>query len=251
MKHKKLYEVPSIIKTIKIIEFLHKNKEATFTEIFTDLDIPKSTAYQILSTLEFNRYIKQDQSTGKYLLGFKFFELGFSVGETIDIRKEALPVLKELTNKTHLTAQIGILDGLEAVYLEKVESPDGVFIRTRVGKRSFLHCTAIGKAILAWQKEEIKENLLQEIQLIKNTETTITEVNLLRQDLQITRKRGFSFDNEENLPHIRGIGVPIWGVDGEVKVAISISGLTTQISFENAVDYLPFLEEASNILSIR
>jgi len=87
--------------------------------------------------------------------------------------------------------------------------------------------------------------------LIKNTETTITEVNLLRQDLQITRKRGFSFDNEENLPHIRGIGVPIWGVDGEVKVAISISGLTTQISFENAVDYLPFLEEASNILSIR
>jgi DNA-binding IclR family transcriptional regulator len=182
-------------------------------------------------------YLRFAGDSSRYCLGLKLFELGTRSVSLIDLRAEALPLLRDLVTRTSETCNLGILDGLEGVCLAKLEGTQPVRLYSWEGKRMPLHCTAMGKALLAWQEKAALEEILRKIELVPHTENTIRDREKLRKHLEVVRKQGWSLDDQENEPHIRCLGAPVLSVDGRVLAAISISGLATR--FEG--DYLQSL----------
>jgi IclR family KDG regulon transcriptional repressor len=251
MKDRNAYEVPAISRALDILEFLNQNEEASFTEIHVRLGLPKSSTYGIVSTLETRGYIRRIGQDGKYMLGLKLYELGTLAVARLDLRKECQDILRGLARKTDQTCHLGVLDDIEGVYLEKVESSRPVVLNSWLGKRLSLHCTAIGKALLAWQGEARLDSILSRLVLQKHTDRTITEVEQLKNHLLLVKKNGYSLDDEENEPDIRCVAVPVWNITGEVVAAISLSGLTNQLSDERIPELVRDLREAAGVLSAR
>jgi DNA-binding IclR family transcriptional regulator len=222
------YQVPAVVRAIEILEFIGQNGEKSFTEIYTHLNFPKSSTHQILQTLRSLGYVRQSGESPNFALGLKLLELGSRTAEQLDIRKEALPILKELSIQTNLTCHLGILDGTAAVYLAKVESLQPVRLNSWEGKRSNLHSSALGKILTAWLEEEDVDDILSQIKFTPNTPNTITDPKGFKRHLQLVRKQGWSLDNEENEPMVQCIGAPVWNIKGEVCAAISASGLARQ-----------------------
>jgi IclR family KDG regulon transcriptional repressor len=225
------YNVPAVTRALDILEFLSRQKEVTFTEIYTQTGIPKSSAYQILSTLERRGYLRHAGESHKYSLGLRLFELGTQAVSYLDIRTEAMPTLRELVAKTNETCNLGVLDGTAGVYLAKVESNQPVRLNSYEGKRLPLHSTAMGKVLLAWQDENL-DKLLEDIEFTNFTQNTIVEKPKLKENLQLVRERGWALDDQENEPHIRCVGAPVRDIEGKVCAAISISGLATRFDGE-------------------
>lgn len=238
---KKGYQPPAVVRALEIIDFIASKKETSFTEIFSQLGLPKSTTYQILTTLSDQGYVRRQGDSTKYSLGFKLFELGNRAVARIDIRAEAMPILRELVERTNETCHLGILDGTEGVYLAKVEGTRPVRIYSWEGKRLFLHCTAMGKALLAWQPPEKFKGLIERIELTRPTERTITDRKKLVEHLEMVSERGWTLDDQENEADIRCVAAPIHNIEGEVSAAISISGLASQFNGE-------YLNELSKIV---
>lgn len=225
---KENYQVPAVIRALDILEFLSRQKEASFTEIHTRLRIPKSTAYHILGTLTSRGYVRFAGDSSKYSLGLTLVELGTKSASFIDLRAEALPLLKELVAKTNETCNLGILDGNEGVYIAKLEGRQPIRLNSWEGKRFYLHCTAMGKVLLAWQEEEKRAEMLPKLKLVRHTKNTITDLKKLSAHLRLVRKQGWALDNQENEDHVRCLGHPVFSFDGRVLGAISISGLATR-----------------------
>ena len=251
MGEKKTYKVPAIIRGLDILEFLGNHQDAPFTEIYTALGIPKSSAYQILSTLETRGYVRRTGDGTRYGLGLRLFELGNLAVSCVNIRAEALPVLRELMMKTNQTCHIGILDGNEGVYLAKVESSQAIRLYSWEGKRIPLHSSSMGKVLLASQDEETIEKILKEAVLTRNTEHTITAPEELKRHLRVVREQGWALDDQENEPNVRGVGAPVIDITGKVIAAISVSGLNTQINDEVLPDVLEQVRDAAWRLSVK
>ena len=222
------YRVPAVIRTIDILEFLSRQKEASFTEIHTNLRIPKSTAYHILGTLISRGYLRFTGDSSKYSLGLALVELGTKAASFIDLRAEALPLMEELVTRTNETCNLGILDNDEGVYIAKLEGRQMIRLNSWEGMRFPLHCTAIGKVLLAWQEEDKLSEMLPKIELARHTKNTITDLKKLSAHLRLVREQGWALDDEENEDHVRCIGHPVLSFDGRVLGAISISGLATR-----------------------
>jgi len=246
---KKGYQVPAVMRALDIIEFLGGKSEASFTEIFTGLGLPKSSAYQILNTLAKRGYVRHSGDSTKYSLGLRLFELGNQAATRVDIRTEAIPVLRDLMEKTTETCNLGVLDGTEGVYLAKVEGTRPVRLNSWEGKRMHLHCTAMGKVLLAWQEPKELERLLDQLTLIRSTESTITDRTKLKDNLELVRQRGWALDDQENEPHIRCLAAPVYNIKGGVSAAISISGLAGQFDGEYLLKLADFVKKACAELS--
>jgi IclR family transcriptional regulator, KDG regulon repressor len=222
------YQVPAVIRALDILEFLSNQKEATFTEIHTRQGIPKSSAYHILGTLTSRGYVRFAGDSSKYSLGLKLVELGTKSSSFIDMRAEAFPLLKDLASKTNETCNLGILDGAEGVYIAKLEGRQIIRLNSWEGMRFPLHCTAMGKTLLAWQKDEKLAEILDKLKLVQHTKSTITDMNKLSAHLRLVRERGWALDDEENQEHVRCLSHPVLSFDGQVLCAISISGLAVR-----------------------
>jgi IclR family transcriptional regulator, KDG regulon repressor len=145
-------------------------------EISRKLNIPKSSASYILRTLENQGYLTRDLETGKYRVGLKVLSLGRGALTGIDVREAALPIMRHLMEKTNLTCHLAILDGPDAVYIEKVEPHGFIKMDTWVGRRMRVHATGVGKALVAHIAEERLEKMLAERGMEKRTPKTITTV---------------------------------------------------------------------------
>src|SRR6185369_12166997 len=146
------------------------------------LEIPKSSASYILRALEKHGYVRRDDG-GKYRLGMKVLSLSRNALTGLDVREVALPLMRELVNRSHLTVHLAILDGDEAVYIEKVDSPGFIKMDTWVGKRMEIHTTAVGKVLLAWMPATEVVALLKGHSFKRRTPKTITTHAGLLQEL--------------------------------------------------------------------
>jgi len=140
----------------------HRRDGLTNSEISRKLAIPKSSASYILRTLEHRGYLRRDAETGRYRLGLKILSLGGDAQANLDLADIALPFMRSLVERVHLTSHLAVLDQGEAVYVEKVEAPGFFKVNTWVGRRMFLHSTSVGKALLAWLPKHEMETILRE-----------------------------------------------------------------------------------------
>ncbi|PKP61645.1 IclR family transcriptional regulator [Candidatus Atribacteria bacterium HGW-Atribacteria-1] len=219
------YPIKVLNKSLSILEILLKQGSAmNMTELSKKLGFYPSTIHRILDTLKHWGYVEQDSHTQKYQLGLKALELGMAKLHQMDLVREATPYLKELVNQCNETVHLGVLEEGEVLYLAKEESSQTIRMCSYVGKRAPLHCTALGKVLLAYLPEEERKKILEQKGLLRFTEKTITDKKELEKELNKIKKQSFALDREENEKDVRCIAAPIKNYQGKVIAAISISG---------------------------
>jgi DNA-binding IclR family transcriptional regulator len=240
----------AVERALNILEAAALRREGlTNSEISRKLAIPKSSASYILRTLEKRGYLRREAETGRYRLGLKILSLGGDAKANLDIAAVALPFLRMLVEKIHLTVHLAVLDQGEAVYLEKVEAPGFFKVNTWVGRRMFLHSTSVGKCLLAWLPKNEIEMFVKQHGLKKRTPKTITTMSKLLAELDHVKQAGYAVDDEENSLGARCLGAPIFDALGNVTAALGASGTLTQMDEENMPKMIDALKEASRRIS--
>ena len=220
-------------------------------EISRKLQIPKSSASYILRTLEKQNYLNRDPHTGKYRVGLKILSLSRGALSGIDVREVALPIMRNLMEKTNLTCHLAILDGPEAVYIEKVEPQGFIRMDTWVGRRMRVHATSVGKALVAYIPQEKLEKILAERSMERRTPKTITTVPRLLKELEKVRTMGYAVDDEENNLGARCLGAPIFNQQGVVEASLGLSGTINQVNAQTMPRIVEALKDAARHISMQ
>lgn len=225
--------VPSLERALLLLEVLAKSANGlTLSQLARQLELPKSSLHCLLLTFERAGYLYREEQTGRFRFGLKLHGLASLAITGIPLRRVATPFLHALAQRTRMTTHMAILEQGEAVLVEKVEPLGMPRLATWVGKRMDLHCTALGKALIADLAEEDLDRLLQRQTLLRHNENTIVSPRKLKENLAHVRRQGFSLDDEEEEIGSRCIGAPIHGMGGRVEAAISIAGTVTQVDGE-------------------
>ncbi len=217
----------------------------TNAEISRRLGIPKSSASYILRALERRGYVGREVSTGRYRIGLKVLSLSRGALAGLDIRDAALPVLRQLVERSQLSAHLAILDHGEAVYIEKVGAPGFIKMDTWVGRRMEVHSTSVGKAIAAYLPQSEVEAIIRTRGLKKRTPKTITVASRFLRELAGVRARGYAVDDEENNPGVRCVAAPVFDRLGQVQASVGVSGTTSQIDRSNLPRIAALVKEAA------
>lgn len=191
------------------------------SELARRTGLPKPTVHRILA--ELGRWNVVERVPQGYRPGLRLFELGHRAPQQRDLREAALPYLGDLLEATHETIHLGVLDGNEVVYLEKLSARAGPELGSRVGGRMPAHCTGIGKALLAFSPAEVVRDLLA-TELPRLTPRTVHAPGLLLRELATVRARGIAFEHEESSAGVVCAACPVFGPDGSAVAAISVAG---------------------------
>jgi DNA-binding IclR family transcriptional regulator len=192
----------------------------TLSQLTERTGLPKSTVHRMADQLVELRWLERTP-TG-YRLGIRFFEVGGLVATRNHLRERALPFLQDLQAATHHSVHLGILEGSDVVILEKLWGHGAPALPTRVGGRMPAHCTAAGKALLAFAPEKTVEEIIGR-GLERHTGRTIVVPELFRQELATVRTAHWALETEENLAGTRCVAAPIRG-SGRAIAAVSVSG---------------------------
>ncbi|MGG6309270.1 IclR family transcriptional regulator [Paenibacillus macerans] len=242
--------IQSVERALKILDLFDEyTTELKITEISERMGLHKSTVHSLLKTLQEYAYIAQNPEDGKYRLGLKLAERGNFVISNIDIRKAARKYLLDLSAKTGQTVHLGILDGREGVYIDKVEGEQSIIRYSRIGRRLPLHSTAIGKVLLAYQEPQEISRLLQDYHYQPQTASTITNEAVFRKEIENIRQQGYAIDNQENEQGVQCAAVPIFKGKEKVLAAISISTLVSRISDQELAIFIDILKTSCQELS--
>lgn len=225
--------VKSVEKAIYLLNLLAEEKrEMSLSEIAVCMGWPKTTVYGILATLRDYQFVDQSPASGHYGLGSRLFELGNQVARGWDIREAARPIIQRLSRTLGETVQLATERGGEVLYLEKLESTQMLRIVSEIGARLPMHCSGLGKVLLAYKSPGEIAWILREHGMPRMTERTITDREALERELIRVRRDGTAMDDGEIMEGLRCIAAPIFGADGQVKYAVSLSGLAASLQGE-------------------
>jgi DNA-binding IclR family transcriptional regulator len=219
-----------LTKVLSIFDLLDRSQDGLQLRVIAEqTKLNKSTAYRFLAHLENAGYLVRD-SAGAYLLGPRLVHLGSGSTYQLTIRKVSRPILETLWRETGETVNLGVLDGREILYLDVLESPHSFRLVSKIGMRRPLHCTALGKAILASQSASFREEFLAGTRFEKFTPNSIIRPAEFLTELGRVQRRGYALDDEEVELGARCVAVPILDSSGLVAAGISVSGPTIRMS---------------------
>lgn len=240
-------EIQSLARGLKIMELLAASTDAvSVTELADELSIDKSSASRLVQTLANHGYAEQDAQSRRYRLGPQIVRLSRSLLTRMPLRNEADPFLHNLVNRTGECAHLAILAQNQALYIDQVESPASLRVTTGVGTLAPLHCTALGKSLLAFSTEAVFPSELQAF-----TPRTITDAETLRRHLEQVRQQGYAVDDEEYDFGVRCVAAPVFDYRGKAVGAIGISGPAGRMTLERVAEFATVVREVSRNLSDR
>jgi DNA-binding IclR family transcriptional regulator len=243
----------SASRAIDIINLISKKESSvTITEISNALDIPKSSAFELLYTLVEKGYLEIENENYKtFNLGIKLFEAGASFLAKTDLHKEAWPFLESAAFKSGETAFLGTEDDGDIVYLDKVEGPSLIRTTAILGSRNPMHCTGLGKALLAAYPEKRVQEIVSKKGFIKRSQNTITNYEDLIKDLEAIRARGYSIDDREGEDELYCFAAPIYDLAAKPIAAISITTIPNKIDDLKHKEFSSIIVEAAMSISKR
>ena len=225
MRERKARIVQAVDRSLAILEAMaREGGPMALGEISAEVELTRSTVHRLLATLISRGFVRQDPMSGRYFLGLKALEVGASCLTNMDIRFIARPFLRELARECGETANLAVLDGLEVVYIDQVETENLIKMRARLGWRGPAYCTAAGKALLADLPRAELERLIGQRVLKRYTARTITDPERLFEELARIREEGYALDFGEMEPGVRCAAAPIRSHEGPALYAVSVSG---------------------------
>ncbi len=217
-------KVKSLQKALEILNCFTRKSSWGVTEISELLDLNKSNVHNILSTFKAMNYLDQDPESGKYKLGLSVYSLCYSLGESLSIGSIAAPYLQELADFAKERVYLAIPHEDEIIYVNSAyPKADIGLMRAIIGEHAKMHCTGLGKAMLAFLPAEQQQTYLSK-PLQPYTEYTITDRGRLQAELEEIRRQGYAVDNMEHEFGIKCVAMPILGRNRQVAAAVSISG---------------------------
>jgi IclR family acetate operon transcriptional repressor len=225
---------PSLERGLKIVEALVLSKQGMrLSQIALRFGLGKSTTFRILRTLKEMGYVCCIEDDHRYFATSKLLSLGRSASLTLRSHNRALPFLKNLRKNTDLTVQLSALEDRELVVVEKLGIASTHQVASWVGKRSAMHATAMGKAVLAFLPEGEMERIIRSHGMQRFNANTIVSLAQLKRHLQEIRYRGFACDNEESELGVRSVAAPVFDRFASAAGAVSVAGTTEQITSNN------------------
>ena len=199
----------------------HQDSGLTFQNILNRVNLPKSSTHRTLKELARLKCLTYDEQTKRYKGGLKLSRLGAAVVQNIDLRVLTLPFIHQMNETTGHNCHMGLLDGLSGVYIHKIESKGtGIRLYSEVGKSFPLHCTGIGKAILAFMPKSEVSKILHG-KLLAFTDKTIVDPDKLTIELEEIRKQGYALDREEITRGLMCVAAPVFNHRDQVIAAVS------------------------------
>ena len=237
---------PSVDRAFTILEEVaQSHRGLRLREIANKLGAPRSSTHSLLVALERRGYLQRNESSGRYRFGPKVFTLANAGLKGMALREISYPILAGLMRQTGLTIHMAIMDREHAVLIEQIVPPPELAPMTWPGERLELHCTALGKALAAFGPEEQWDRFVSKRALPRHNENTICSRKKLLDELAITRKRGYAFDDEEVDLGVRCLGVPVFGAANEAVAAISVCGTCVEVHSGNAEELVKLLNAAA------
>jgi len=228
--HAGVYKLQALDRAFAVLDLLASSASSLgLAEIAAALGLHKSTTHRFLMVLERHRMVERNQ-TGKFRLGLRLCDFGSRAIEQYDLRERAQVHLKRLVDEVEETAHLCILEKTHMVYIDKQEPERSIRMISRVGSSSPIHCTAVGKAMLATMPRSQVEELLPALRLERFTAHTMTSREALLKELDRTSRRGYAVDDEEREEGVRCAGVAILDGQGQAVAAVSISGPSFRVT---------------------
>lgn len=243
--------VRSIERAFIIMEALAANggEAKGITELSSITKLSKTTVHRIISTLCKLEYIQKEMSSDRYCLGLRVSYLGSAALGRVKLIEIAKNDLINLSDTTNMTVHLAVILDHQIVYVDKANSNLSIQTASRIGQRSYLHSTGLGKAICAYLPKEEVLNHLKIMGMPQRTKNTITNLDDFFMELQRIRELGVSIDNEENEKYIKCVAAPIYDISGNVIAAISASGLVVHFTEDNIKDLALLVKTTANNIS--
>lgn len=229
------HSVPAVEKVLSILELLAGSVAGmTLRELSEVSELPKSSVHGILITLQRCGYLYRSPRTSRYLFSGKLLSLAKEAIGSMNLRDRSEPHLRKLGRQTNLTSYLAIIDNHEGLVIAR-QSP---VLRIRaeaywIGMRVELHCTGLGKALIAYWPNDRVERLASEHSLSRHNDNTIATLTKLLKELGSVRAAGFAVDDEEYALGFRSLGAPVFDAAGNVIAAVGVAGSTLEITPEN------------------
>jgi IclR family acetate operon transcriptional repressor len=244
MLGKRTYNITALQRGLRLLSLFAKAEgPLSATQLAASSGLPSSTLHRFLVNLETSGFLRCDGS-GNYHLGIACVALGQAAIGQMDMRALSRPFLSDLNRQTRETVHLTVRHGLSAVYVEKLDSPEPVRIFSRIGASVPLHCTAVGKVILAYMAESEQQNVLDQLDLKRFTPNTVGNLQELRVQLQKVRRNGHALDLEEHETHIRCIAAPVWDHAGVVNISLSVTGPAVRMTVSRLRELAPLVQDA-------
>jgi DNA-binding IclR family transcriptional regulator len=224
------YKVQALDRAFAVLDLLGESDTPLgLAQVASSLQLHKSTAHRFLMVLERHRMVERTTS-GKFRLGLRLFDYGNRAIEQYDLRDRAQPHLRRLVAETEETAHLCILESSHVIYIDKIEPARSVRMITRIGSSNPVHCTSVGKAMLAFLPEERIAEVIRRCRFERFTHRTISTPEALRTEIEKTRRRGYAVDDEELEEGLRCIAVPLLDAQRQPVAAVSVSGPSFRVT---------------------
>jgi IclR family KDG regulon transcriptional repressor len=241
-----MIEIQSLARGLKILNLLSQTQNGiSNTELARALGVDKGSASRLVSTLVRYGYAEKDEVTRRYHIGPQVVSLSRSMLNRLTFRDAAKPFLLQLMERTGECAHLAVPAQGKVLYIDQVESPATLRVNAQVGTMNPLHCTALGKILLAFGDVEIPETLE------RYTPRTIRSKRALRQHLEKIRQTGYAIDDEEFDPGVRCIAIPVFNFRGKVVGSMGISGPSSRVTPERVPELAAMVVEIGKTLSER
>ena len=220
----------SLTRALTLLERLSAAPDGVnLTDLSQQLGMPAATVHRLLSTFEELDFVEQDAELGLWFVGLKTFTVGNAFLNRRDFVASARPHMQRLVEQCGETVNLGVIDQGEVVFISQVESREVMRMIVRLGSRSPIHASGVGKALLASMQEQQVTRILQLRGLARFTDHTIDSPAPLHAELEQVRQQGYALDDEEHAVGLRCVAAPIFDENGQALAAISLSGPKARI----------------------
>jgi len=240
----------AIQKNLMILQALANHGSAmTIAELSQSLTMPKQTIHRVVTELERLGALSRDLTTDRFTFGPIMRTLATNVLHTPTLSHITHPILLDLVRTVKETCNIGILTDQMVTYVDRQECEWPLRVQLQPGSKVPIHCTAIGKLLLAHLKETDRNRLLQSLSLKRFTDNTFTDITALDRHLQEIRQSGYALNNEEDCPGLIALAVPIHDACGQVRAGLAIHAPISRLSVNQLLDTRVLLDQCATSLS--
>jgi IclR family transcriptional regulator, acetate operon repressor len=240
--------IESVDRALRLLQELGRHGAgATLEELADATGLPKSSVHRTLAALRGREFAVQ-QDDGRYLAGSELLRVAFDFYDRVDVRVVLRPLLLRLRDELNETVHLGVLQGADVVYLDKLESRHPIRLTSTVGGRNPAHCTAVGKALLAWaypNADELRDWIARFRPLARRTPASITQSSALVREMARIRSDGFARDMEESEMGVRCLAAPVFLGSPRPRAAVSVSAPRERLSSARIREIAPILLRAA------
>ncbi len=224
-------------------------EERSVTDISRDMNMLPSKVSRILGTIEKEGFIEKNPETKRYRLGIGFFELGMVYAYHLPLRRIIRPHIEQMAKELNLIVGWAILRNNKLIVVDRIQNMLIDVLAQRIGLNLPIYCTAVGRLLLAYLPEEEQDRALKSVDLKKLTDMTVTDKNLIKENLRLIRERGYSVDTGETFEGVNGIAAPIRNANGDVVAGIHLMGRNSSDSAGQIFEFIPYLKDKALFVS--